>query len=239
MASNRHDRLVDARFERDLSPEERASLEAHLVAAPEAAERYRRRHLIERVTALGPERALEEPSPMEIERIAGDLGLLEPTEARAWWRRFFALRVLGPAMVAVTAMVVLLVSTPRSELQERGASPSWSASAYAVSSTGVRPLGGEVSRSEHLKFRITRAPTDELTALSAVVVDATGRAFVVALEVPPVGDATIPGAVPLDAAAVGPAVVWLVAADDVDAEALPRDEVIARFEVTIAEAARK
>src|SRR5688572_17153957 len=84
-------RLVDARFLRVLDTHERTELESHLVACVACSERYRRLQLAERVAAVGPDRAFDEPSPLEIERIARDLDLVErPVDRFAWLKNLRA-----------------------------------------------------------------------------------------------------------------------------------------------------
>lgn len=235
-STRRLDRLVDERFLRPLSAAERRDLEAHLVASPVATERYRRLHLMERVAALGPDRALEEPSPLEIDRIAGDLGLFEPEPQPSFLAWLTSFKTVGFTVFAAAAFAAAVLLIPQPEIvQERGGT-AWSASAYAVSSDGIERLGATASRDEHLKFRITRDGASDLGALSVVVKDAGGATHVLPLEVPAFerDTASVPGALALDAFPAGATTVWLVrgAPDDVDPSALG-DRVIGRFEVTL------
>ncbi len=235
-STRRLERLVDQRFSRPLSASERQDLEAHLAASPIASERYRRLHLMERVAALGPERALEEPSPLEVQRIANDLGLLAPDPEPSFLAWLTSFRTVGITVFAAAAFAAAVLLIPTPELvQERGGT-AWSASAYAVSSGGVERLGPTASRDTHLKFRVTRDGDSALTALSVVVKDASGATHVVPLEAPAFeGDtASVPGALALDAFPPGRTTFWLVrgAPDDVDPAALG-DAVIERFEVEL------
>lgn len=235
--TSRLDRLVDQRFSRSLSTNERHDLEAHLASSPVATERYRRLHLMERVAALGPERALEEPSPLEIQRIAHDLGLLEPEVAQvSFWTWLTSIRTVGFSLFAAAAFAAALLLIPNAEtVTERGGT-SWSASAYAVSSAGVERLGDTVSTTQHLKFRVTREGEGALDALSVVILDASGARHVVAVEAPTfeTDTASVPGAVALDGFPSGATTVWLVrgAADTIGAE-LDDADVLGRFEVRL------
>lgn len=216
----RRERLVDERFRRPLSPAERESLEAHLVSSPTATERYRRLHLIERVTALGPERALEEPSPMEIDRIAVDLGLVEvPVQQPSWLTWLLSLRVIGmsTAAVAAAAVALFVLMPPTETINQRGVGPSRvTVSTYAVHTTGIRRAsdGATVSSGHHLKFRVAAGAA--LSTFAAILVDESGRAYVAKLEAPAISDepVAVPGSVALTGIAPGTVKLYLIASED-------------------------
>jgi hypothetical protein len=224
----RRDRLVDERFARSLSEPERAELEAHLASSPTAAERYRRLHLIERVTALGPERALEEPSPMEIDRIAVDLGLVDrPEPPRSWLSWLTTVRMAGFSMaIAATAVLLFVFLPPRETVLTRGAAPvPVTVSTYVVSADGIGVAGTQpLGSGSHLKLRLTR--TGELAAVqtvAAVLLDETGHAYVVELGTPKFDAPTVsvPGSFSLTSVTPGRVKMFVV----VSSEALVLDAI--------------
>ena len=107
-------KLVDARFVRLLDDRERSALETHLAACGFCGERYRRLQLAERVVAVGAERAFEEPSPLEIDRIAADR-----------WLAGHAARNAGPFSLNIGGMTL---------------SPDWNALS-ALARVGGRIVG--------------------------------------------------------------------------------------------------
>jgi hypothetical protein len=184
----RGNKLVDARFLRALDGAERGELERHLVACTSCSERYRRLQLAERVASVGPERAFEEPSPFEIERMAMDLGLVDRPERR--WSAFLRSRFLTTALpaLAVTAAVSLFVIAPRTLFEdrpvERGevANGPITVAAYVISANGdIRALAGDprVHASDYLKLRVGFVDAARSRAAHAVEVrfDGFDRTF--------------------------------------------------------------
>lgn len=221
--SSRTGRLIEARFVRPLNDGERGKLEGHLVSCHACAERYRRLQLAERVAAHGPEEGLFEPSAFEIERIAGDLGLLEPPK-RAWRLSLSAPMIAVTASVAVClAALVVVLPTADDQLVPRGEiSTELSFAAYAIDDTGaVRPLERTVSARDHLKLRASWADgaARSLAAVRVVMVSESGEVRVEALG-RPVGEsgdafdvATVPGTIALKGLTAGSWAIYVVGGD--------------------------
>src|SRR5262245_44459267 len=132
--ASREAKLVDARFVRPLSEREKRRMEDHLVACGTCRERYRKLQLADRVAAFGPDDELDRPAPVEVDRIAQDLGLLEPPRPRRW----FSLPIFGTAStLAAVALAVVLFLRPSDELVEKGdANTGITFSAYAIADGG-------------------------------------------------------------------------------------------------------
>jgi hypothetical protein len=211
-------KLVDARFVRPLSERERADLESHLVGCASCVERYRRLQLADRAAAhVGDD--LRAISPVEVERIAGDLGLFGPAkkEARLWfpaWALAFA--------AAAAVLIAISPLAPREELIERGGAelsrPTFAA--YVIGGDGkVRAhRSGEVlHQSEHLKLRVSR-PDLSRPLLPLFIYVAGATPAVVPLEAPRADEVTasVPGAFPLSSLPKGRTILYLVAARAID-----------------------
>lgn len=227
-------RLVELGFTRSLAPDERLVLEDHLKSCGECLERYRRVQLAHRILAIGPERALDEPAPLELERIAEHLGLVAPARptlfeslARTASSARLGLATLSSsaralalvvAFVAGTASAVVLLSLPAGdrELVARGGARAVSVALYAVSPSGevtpIAPSGTRVVAGDHLKLRLSaprEAPT--LGAVCVAVVPRGAPPRVSCLP-PPVlvdGASTVPGSVVVTEP--GPASIVVVA----------------------------
>lgn len=226
-------RLVDRSFTRGrLSAAERAELEEQLAACPDCRERYRRLQLAERVAAHGPELAFERPSPAEVDRIADALGLLEPTPARAGWRRPAALLGLAAALAVGLLLALRPAPAPEDELAPRGdgASPAPSWAAFAIGPDGaIRPsrAGLEVTPGTSLKLRLAwsgQARGRLPGPVWVVLVPASGLPLVTRLEPPdgPFAAASVPGAVRLDGLPPGPLTIYARAGPEPDAALLLR-----------------
>jgi hypothetical protein len=232
-------RLVDARFLRALNGNEKTELETHLAACSSCTERYRRLQLAERVASVGPERSFEEPSQLEIERIAGDLQLIESTADHfAWWRNMRGAFVGFSAAVAIAAAVAIfvVVKPPRETLTERGGTvqPSLSFAVYVINESGAiraHTPGDPVQSKELLKLRASWDGVDPRHVAMAIV-DAEGKVRVAQLGAPKgvSAGASIPGAVALAASAKGEALMYLVASQAAISDETLRSLVGARPE---------
>jgi hypothetical protein len=230
-------KLVDARFVRPLAERERARLESHLASCGSCSERYRRLQLADRVASIGPQRALDEPSPFEIERIARDLGLVEAP--RPWWQGLLGSRAVlagVPAAVAAAALVLVFVfpqslveQRDRGQLIERGTGPKpVSFAAYVVgrdSRIRLHANDAAVYTSEYLKLRVAAAGVakDALRSVQVVIVGERGGVSVLKMSVPDDRSPlrTVSGAVVLNALPPGHAVVYAIGAkEDLDEEAI-------------------
>jgi hypothetical protein len=212
-------RLVDARFSRTLSAGERSELEQHLVACAACSERYRRMQLAERVATVGADRALAEPSPFEVERIAADLGLVSrPVEQASWWSRRRAAFAGFTAAAAVAASLILFAvrTPPPEQVIERGAAATTlSFAVYVIGDGGairVHDQGSPVRADELLKLRASWTGVAP-RSVAVAIVDAEGKVDVAALGAPKGAEtgATIPGAVALAGRAPGNAIMYLFA----------------------------
>ena len=210
-------KLIDARFLRPLSPRERSKMEDHLGACAVCRERYRKLQLADRVAAFGEEE-LDRPAPIEIDRIAQDLGLFEAPRVRTPW---FALPLVGTA--AALALVAVLFVKPSDELIERGAGPAgMTFSAYAISSEGPRLLedGGRVGASEHLKLRASWGESArDIDGVDVLLVG--GEKLVhVRLAAPDRTSevASVPGAISLSGFSKGRLTAYVIAAKSFDLE---------------------
>jgi hypothetical protein len=207
--AKREGKLIDARFVRPLSDGERSKLEGHLVACGWCRERYRKLQLADRVTAFGAAAELDVPAPIEVERMARDLGLLDPEKPKRAW---FDLRIAG-AVVAVAFAVVLFVR-PSDDLVERGAAPAAvTFSAYAGGEGAWRLLepGAQVAASEHLKLR---ASGEANGGVEVLLVGADGRVEHVHLLAPV--SSLVPGAIALEGLPTGKLTAYLIAAKSFD-----------------------
>lgn len=224
-------KLVDERFVRLLDGDERGHLEAHLVACAACSERYRRLQLAERVAAVGPERAVDEPGSFEIERIAGDLGLLEsPRRLRIEWLPIGGLFLAAATAALAFLLLPVVASQDEGELLPRGAPVADTTFAvYVVSAAGeVRAHRAEepVRAGEHLKLRVSRAATEGTwPQLSAIVAGTEPR--VLRLESPRSADpsASVPGAIAAGALPRGRAALYLIAAPELPEDARLIDAV--------------
>jgi hypothetical protein len=225
--------LIDARFIRTLNDRERVRLETHLSACAFCGERYRRMQLAERVASVGPDRALDEPSALEIDRVAQDIGLFDPPRrsilaARPW--------LLGVPAAAAALGLTLLVAVPRSSTQieeapvARGASAKQvSFAAYVVDAgSKIRALGGGRARQgEYLKLRVSvnGAAREALSDIQVSIVSDSGATSVTKLSVP--HDASpirnVNGAISLAAVPSGHAIVYTIGASgELEAGAIER-----------------
>lgn len=157
--TRRDQKLVDAAFVGGLSPNERARMHDALAGSIDLQERYRKLQLAERVAALGPERALDEPSHFEIDRVAQRLGLLDaPPPPRRW---FASWKIALPVVVAAAAAGLVLapqaeqssVSDPGA-LVARGGEATPSISVYRTSAkSGFELVGASVESDAQLILR--------------------------------------------------------------------------------------
>lgn len=198
-------RLVDARFLRPLEDRERTELETHLSSCAWCGERYRKLQLAERIASVGMERAVEEPSALEIERIAQDLHLVESTVSQPSWLRILQSKLAGySALVAVAAAVVLflVLRPPQEILLERGGStPGVTFSAFVINADGsIRPHDPAmpVKAGDNIKLRASWTK-DQPAFVYAAIYLSDGTVQLAKLEAPqgPSTGATIPGAITL------------------------------------------
>lgn len=231
-------RLVDARFMRALDGNERNELETHLASCGWCSERYRRMQLAERVASVGPERAFEEPSALEIERIAQDLQLVDRTVGRfAWWREARGAMIGFGAALAVAAAAAMFFFVQPSNPTPREAPPVMrgagevraSFSLFAINAQGaVRPYqpGTSISAAEVVKLRASWSGA-ELNHVAVAIVDASGNVRVAQLGAPKGSNesATIPGAVSLAGSATGEATTYIIASETPLADDALRDAV--------------
>jgi hypothetical protein len=209
-------KLVDARFLRTLDAKERGALEIHLSACGFCTERYRKLQLAERVAASGAERAFDEPSPFEIDRIAIDLGLIERPRRR--WAELLRSRIFtaGIPALAVATLIALVVVSPRALFEERPIERGESGgavAAYVVSSGGaIRALDGDrrVRPSDYLKLRIQVADERASRSLAAIEVSCDGVRERIAMPMSGERTISVPGAIALAALSRGSAVMHVV-----------------------------
>lgn len=229
-ANGRSRRLVDARFLRGLDAGEKNELELHLASCGPCTERYRRLQLAERVASVGPERAFEEPSPLEIERIARDLQLLEAPADRWAWLRDMRGAVAGlSAAVAIAAAIGVFVAVrpPQETLIARGGAEQRAAtfSMFVIGADGaIRPYAedGALKASELIKLRASWSGA-EPKHVAVAIVDAAGAVRVAQLGAPKGAStgATIPGAIALAGSSAGDAIAYLLASESaIDESAL-------------------
>jgi len=211
--AKRDGKLIDARFVRSLSDGERSKMEDHLVACGWCRERYRKLQLADRVTAFGAEAELDVPAPIEVERMARDLGLLAPEKPK---RVRFDVRIAG--MAFALALAVMLFLRPADDLIERGAGPSAvTFSAYAGGEGKWRLLepGAQVAASEHLKLRATGEAN---AGVEVLLVAADGKVEHVHLLAPT--SSLVPGAIALEGLPPGALTAYLIAAKSFEPEAV-------------------
>ncbi len=217
--AKREGKLIDARFLRPLDPRERSSMEEHLVACESCRERYRRLQLADRVIAFGPDADLDRPAPLEVERIALDLGLLDRPRRRPFWLGLPFFGAVGS--VAAMALVAALFLRPSEVLLERGEAPvGITFSAYAIADdAGPRLLerGAQVALGEHLKLRASfgARALPQIDGIEVLLVPARGEVQHVHLSAPERGaaSASVPGAIALQGLAPGPLTAYVVAAE--------------------------
>lgn len=214
MSSKRASKLVDAAFEGGFSSKQGAKLQEVLASSGDAAQRYRRLQLAERVAAHGPEAALETPSEFEIDRIARNLGLLAPEPRPSRWRAWISPWVLTGGLVLSSAVVLFTLSVPPPEIQARGGHDALSFSTYAITTQGAISVvspGASLTPQDRLKVRLSWQ--GEVLPLSGVwvgVVDQSGRVRVTSLAAPDTQVATVPGLVDLGWVAPGDVRVYVV-----------------------------
>jgi hypothetical protein len=226
-------KLVEARFLGTLPAKKREHLEAHLIACSACAERYRRLQLADRLAAargeLAPEDAAREPSAAEIDRVAGDLGLLAaPEPRRSWWLSpiFGASVAIGSA--ALVTMLVVLGRSSRDPVEELAARGSVEArisfAAYLIGTDGAirrHDPSAKVSPKDHLKLRASWQGASAPSPLRLVLVPAVGSPALIALEAPKrsgegsssseAASGSVPGAVSLETLPPGKALAYLIA----------------------------
>jgi hypothetical protein len=215
-------RFVDARFLRPLADRERVELETHLSSCAWCGERYRKLQLAERVASVGVDRALEEPSALEIERIAQDLHLVESTgQSLGWWRALRGSIAGYSAVIAVAAAVAIFfaIRPPKEVLLERGgAAVGVSFSAFVIAADGAiraHEPAVAVSNTDHLKLRVSWSAAAP-RIVYAVVALSDGTVELAELGEPsgaPTG-ATVPGAISMAKVPAEGAELWVVASDE-------------------------
>lgn len=221
-ANGQSRRLVDARFLRSLDAGEKNELEVHLASCGSCTERYRRLQLAERVASIGPERAFEEPSPLEIERIAADLQLLETATDRWSWLFNMKGAFTGlSAAVAIAAAIALFVIArpPQETLTERGGVEQRAAtfSLFVIGADGaIRPYAEDAAlkSSELIKLRASWSGVSP-THVAVAIVDASGAVRIAQLGAPKgaATGATIPGAIALAGSSAGDALAYVIASE--------------------------
>ncbi len=212
----RDQKLVDAAFVGGLSANERDRMHDALAGSIELQERYRKLQLAERVASLGPERALDEPSPFEIDRVAQRLGLLDAPAPRRRW--FGSWKMALPMVVAAAAAALVLA--PRSDessasdpgaLVARGGEATPSISVYRTSSkSGFELVGDSVTRDAQLILRSSAGETT--TQWRAVWQFADGNTEILKLPAPAKNGLLGPPLLP----PAGAVKLWLIAGDEVD-----------------------
>ena len=135
-------------------------MEEHLTACGGCRERYRKLQLADRVIAFGAEGELDQPSPVEIDRIARDLGLLDAERTAPLVVDGVVVRRCGVGGGAGGDVAVVREAERRAGRAGR-APDGVTFSAYAIDdASGPRLLEGgreRASASEHLKLRASNA----------------------------------------------------------------------------------
>lgn len=214
-------KLVEARFLRALDEGERKRLERHLLGCASCSEKYRRLQLAERVASVGTDRALEEPSFLEIERIAGDLGLFGPPKTARNWLPFAGLLA---AVACALLLIVLRPQDPSETFTPRGDPSGLTFAAYVIAADGAirsHTAVAPVSKDDHLKLRVSRPDKGKPWPKMFLVI-ATDTPKVIELVAPEKNEpaASIPGAIPLAGLPSGKVTAYVIATDEADEQTL-------------------